>query len=86
MTDTSLAQSNVSDHLGGLRDCGLIIAERDGRYVTYRLSDSRAGDILTLSESLLADVARSAYECTRHDIPRNKHAEVELAWNKSNSE
>ena len=69
---TELSQSNVSNHLGCLRDCGLVIAERDGRYVTYHLSDDRVGDILALAESLLADVARGVYECTRYNVLRTE--------------
>ena len=64
---TGLAQSNVSNHLGCLRGCGLVVAEREGRYMTYHLSDDRVGDILALAESLLADVARGVYECTRYN-------------------
>ena len=65
---THLAQSNVSNHLGCLRDCGLVLAEQEGRYVTYHLSDDRVGDLLILAESLLADVAKGVYECTRYNI------------------
>ena len=65
---TGLSQSNVSNHLGCLRDCGLVVAEQEGRYVSYHLSDDRVGDILALAESLLADVARGVYECTRYTI------------------
>jgi len=67
---TGLSQPNASNHLGCLRDCGLVVAEPNGRYVTYHLSDDRVGDILSLAESLLADVARGVYECTRYHIPR----------------
>lgn len=66
---TALSQSNVSNHLGCLRDCGLVTAEQEGRYVTYHLSDDRVGDLIGLAESLLADVARGVYECTRYNIP-----------------
>ncbi len=66
---TGLSQSNASNHLGCLRDCGLVIAEQAGRYVTYHLSDDRVGEVLELAESLLADVARGVYECTRYNIP-----------------
>ncbi len=38
---TGLTQSNVSNHLGCLRDCGLVASEQKGRYVRYRLSDER---------------------------------------------
>ena len=75
MLATELSQSNVSNHLGCLRDCGLVIAERDGRFVTYHLSDNRVGDILVMAESLLADVARGVYECTRYNIPRYRRGE-----------
>ena len=67
---TGLSQPNVSNHLGCLRDCGLVIAEQEGRYVTYHLSDDRVGELLHLAESLLADVARGVYECTRYNVPR----------------
>ncbi len=71
---TRLSQSNVSNHLGCLRDCGLVIAEQSGRYVTYHLSDDRVGELMTVAEQLLADVARGVYACTRYDVPRrSKH-------------
>ena len=66
---TGLSQSNVSNHLSCLRDCGLVMSEQTGRYVTYRFSDDRVDDLLGLAESLLADVARGIYECTRYNIP-----------------
>lgn len=64
---TGLSQSNASNHLGCLRDCGLVTAKQEGRYVRYRLSDARVGTLLRLSDELLADVARGVYECTRVD-------------------
>ncbi len=66
---TGLTQSNLSNHLGCLRDCGLVVAERNGRYITYHLSDDRVAEILTLAESLLADVAQGVYQCTRYNTP-----------------
>ncbi len=70
---TSLSQSNVSNHLSCLRDCGLVAAEQRGKYVAYRLSDARVDELLTLAEVLLADVARGVYECTRYDVPTEKN-------------
>ena len=69
---TGLSQSNASNHLGCLRDCGLVVAEQAGRYVTYHLSDDRVGELLELAESLRADVARGVYECTRYNLPRSQ--------------
>ena len=65
---TGLSQSNVSNHLSCMRDCGLVTAEPRGRFSAYRLSDPRVGELLLLAESLLADVARGVYECTRYSV------------------
>lgn len=61
---TELSQSNISNHLACLRDCGLVTAEQDGRYVRYRLSDPRVEQLLALADELLGDVAKGVYECT----------------------
>lgn len=66
---TGLSQSNVSNHLGCLRDCGLVMAEQSWRHVTYHLSDARVGDLLATAESLLSDIAQGVYECTRYNKP-----------------
>ena len=63
---TGLSQSNASNHLGCLLDCGLVSREQRGRYVFYRLSDERVEGLLALADELLADVARGVYECTRY--------------------
>lgn len=65
---TGLTQSNVSNHLACLRDCGLVTAEQHGRFVHYQLSDPRVGQLLSLADELLGDVARGVYECTRYDL------------------
>ncbi|MDR7482293.1 MAG: metalloregulator ArsR/SmtB family transcription factor [Armatimonadota bacterium] len=67
---TGLGQSNVSNHLACLRDCGLVVAETRGRHVHYRLSDPRVEMFLRLAGELLADVARGVYECMRYAAPR----------------
>jgi DNA-binding transcriptional ArsR family regulator len=66
--ETGLSQSNVSNHLSCLRDCGLVIRQPQGRYVHYQLSDDRVEQFLRLAEELLADVARGVYECTRYQV------------------
>jgi DNA-binding transcriptional ArsR family regulator len=64
---TGLSQPNVSGHLSCLRDCGLVSTQQQGKYVIYQLSDPRVNEILNLTSSLLADVARGVYECTRYE-------------------
>jgi DNA-binding transcriptional ArsR family regulator len=69
---TGLTQSNVSNHLGCLRDCGLVVATQQGRFVYYELSDERVRQLLRLADELLADVAKGVYECTRYNV-ESKH-------------
>ena len=69
---TGFSQSNVSNHLACLRDCGLVATEQRGKFIEYCLSDPRVGELLTLVEALLADVARGVYECTRYAVPTEK--------------
>lgn len=63
---TELGQSNVSNHLACLKDCGLVTSERKGRHVIYRTSDPRVNELLSSTDELLADVARGVYDCTRY--------------------
>jgi len=65
---TRLSQSNVSNHLACLRDCGLVSSAPEGRFVRYALSDKRVDRLLNLADELLADVAQSVYECTRYTV------------------
>ena len=65
---TGLSQSNTSNHLSCLHDCGLVSREQDGRYVRYSLSDDRVAELLNVADELLADVAKGVYECTRYEV------------------
>lgn len=69
---TGFTQPNVSNHLACLRDCGLVTARQQGRFVYYSLSDDRVTKLLLLADELLADVARGVYECTRYAAPSEK--------------
>jgi ArsR family transcriptional regulator, cadmium/lead-responsive transcriptional repressor len=63
---TGLGQSNVSNHLACLHDCGLVAREQRGRFVYYRLSDGRIATLLGTAEEVLRDVATGVYACTRY--------------------
>jgi DNA-binding transcriptional ArsR family regulator len=66
---TGLTQSNVSNHLGCLRDCGLVTVKNQGRYAYYTLSDDRVNYLLQLADELLADAAKGVDACTRYTLP-----------------
>lgn len=68
---TDLSQPNASNHLGCLRECGLVVSEQLGRNVIYSLSDDRVGDLLGLADTLLADVARGVFLCTHYNFSSN---------------
>lgn len=67
---TNLSQSNVSNHLSCLHDCGLVARESRGRHVYYRLSDERVAVLLELADQVLSDVAAGVYACTRYTAPK----------------
>jgi DNA-binding transcriptional ArsR family regulator len=64
---TGLTQSNVSNHLACLRDCGLVVASAQGRYAVYQLSDERVATLLSLAEELLTETARGVDACPRYE-------------------
>jgi DNA-binding transcriptional ArsR family regulator len=64
---TGLSQSNVSNHLACLLDCGLVAREPQGRRVIYQLADERVGTLLSLADEILEEVAQGVYVCPRYD-------------------
>ncbi len=48
-------QSSVSRHLSILRQRSLVVAERNGTEVTYRLADERIIEVLDLMRQVLRD-------------------------------
>ena len=45
--ELELTRSNVSNHLACLRDCGIVVAEMQGRKVRYDIADHHLRDALT---------------------------------------
>lgn|SRR5574341_223268 len=70
---TGLSQSNASNHLACLRDCGLVATTQQGRFVFYQLSDKRVSQLLRLADELLSDVAKGVYTCTRYNGSKEKY-------------
>ncbi|HEX6039000.1 metalloregulator ArsR/SmtB family transcription factor [Longimicrobium sp.] len=64
---TGLSQSNVSNHLACLLDCGLVDREPRGRRVIYRLADARVGTLLGLADEIVDEVGEGMDACGRLD-------------------
>ena len=48
-------QANTSQHLMVLREAGLVVAEREGMTVVYRIKDKRVPEIIDALKNLAAD-------------------------------
>lgn len=63
---TDLSQSNTSNHLSCLLDCGLVAREKQGRFAVYSLADERVRPLLALADGILGDHAAEIASCTRY--------------------
>ncbi len=61
------SQSNVSNHLSCLLDCGLVKNRRQGRNIYYSLSDRKVSKLLEESDAILSEIARGIYECINYE-------------------
>lgn len=60
------SRSNISNHLGCLRGCGLVSADREGRQVRYQLS----GPQLAIALRSLPPLVLPVDTCPQHLEPR----------------
>jgi len=58
-----MPQGRISSHLMCLRWCGFVATRRDGRYVYYRISDTRVIDLVRIGQALLLDNAQAVASC-----------------------
>lgn len=66
---TGLSQSNTSNHLACLLDCGLVGREQQGRRVIYQLGDG-VESLLAVADELLSETALGVEACVRYpDTP-----------------
>lgn len=64
---TGQSQSNISNHLACLLDCGLVTNRRQGRHIFYSLKDKKVAKLLKEGDEILSKVARGIYECVNYD-------------------
>ena len=61
---TRLSQSNVSNHLACLRNCGHVVSKQRSRTVVYSIGSRQIEKLLSLAEVALRKNALGIYECT----------------------
>lgn len=64
--NTKHLQSNVSNHLKCLLECGLVKSRRDGKKIYYSVRDSRTKNLLKLSERVISKVSTDITSCLRY--------------------
>ncbi|WP_119681971.1 ArsR/SmtB family transcription factor [Indioceanicola profundi] len=64
---TGLSQSNTSNHLRCLSECGLVAGEQRGRFVQYALADPRIKQLLALADQLLEGAAQGVDRCENYE-------------------
>ena len=74
---TGQSQSNVSNHLSCLKECGLVTSKRDGRSIYYSIASERVGCLLEDGDEVVAEVGERMSHCTRYGRSRDGREERE---------
>ncbi len=64
--ETGQSQSNVSNHLSCLLECGLLKNRRDGKNIYYSIRNVKVRRLLENSDIVLSEVYKEIFECTRY--------------------
>ena len=64
---TGQSQSNISNHLSCLLDCGLVSNRREGKNIFYKLSNDKIIQLLEVSDEILTHFAHGIYSCINYN-------------------
>jgi DNA-binding transcriptional ArsR family regulator len=65
--ETGQSQSNISNHLSCLLDCGLVKNRRKGKNIFYTLGNKKVSKLLEESDDVLAELVRGIYACVNYN-------------------
>jgi ArsR family transcriptional regulator len=65
VAEVGTSQSNASEHLACLRECGLVVDRPEGRQVFYRIASPEVFELLAAAERVLAVHGRRVRLCPR---------------------
>ena len=63
---TKQSQSNVSNHLSCLRECGLVISRRNGKSICYSIASQQVHFLLNDGDLVLEEISNSIRSCARY--------------------
>lgn len=65
--ETKQKQSNVSNHLACLLDCGLVKNRREGKNIFYKLNNAKVAKLLEESDAVLSEIVSGLYHCVNYN-------------------
>jgi DNA-binding transcriptional ArsR family regulator len=74
---TGQGQSNVSNHLSCLKECGLVTSKRDGKSIYYSIASERVRCLLEDGDEVVAEVGERMSRCTKYCRPWDEREERE---------
>ncbi|MFC7063602.1 ArsR/SmtB family transcription factor [Halobacillus seohaensis] len=63
--ELQLKQSQVSNQLACLKDCGFVTSRQEGKFVYYKVTDERVREIIQLATNVVSDNADYINSCTK---------------------
>lgn len=69
--EVNQSQSNVSNHLAALLDCGLVKNRREGRNIFYSLRNNKTSKILAEGDAILSEIAKELFECCNYNYGKD---------------
>lgn len=63
---TNMSQSNISNHLKCLRECGLVTKEKKGKFAHYQISNNNVKELLINGNSVLKSISKYVEECENY--------------------
>jgi DNA-binding transcriptional ArsR family regulator len=76
--ETGQRQSNISNHLACLLDCGLVRSRRKGKNIFYSISNKKVAKLLEESDAILSDIAKGIYECVNYNEESRRKQEARI--------
>jgi len=60
-------QSNISQHLACLKECGIVTSRQEGKYIFYTLRDIQVKELLHMFDQVLSHIHDEVANCVHND-------------------